>query len=122
MRERGSVSILVAATLAALLVIAMGSADVVRVLTTAARAQTAADAAALAAAQTMAFPEEGVVPADLARTFAARNGGALQTCECEPDTFEAIVTVRMPVGPLFLSGDDRAVTASARAIVDLPSL
>jgi hypothetical protein len=47
-RERGSVSILVAAALAALLVIAMGSADVVRVLTTAARAQTAADAAALA--------------------------------------------------------------------------
>lgn len=122
MSERGSVSILVAAVVAALLVIAMGAADVVRVLATAARAQTAADAAALAAAQTMAIPEGDVTPADHARTYAARNGADLTACVCEPESFEATVTIVVPVGPLFLSTDDRAVTAIARAIVDLPSL
>ncbi len=121
MSERGSVSILVVAALAALLVISMGAADVVRVLATAARAQTAADAAALAAAQTMAIPGPDEEPAELARTYAAHNAGALQSCECEPESFEAIVTVSMPVGPLFLVADDRAVTATARAIVDLPA-
>ncbi len=122
MSERGSVSILVVAALAALLVIAMGAADVARVLVAASRAQTAADAAALAAAQTMAIPAADEVPSDLARSYAERNGGTLETCECEPGSFEATVVVRMPTGRLFLVGDDRSVTASARAIVDLPSV
>ena len=121
MSERGSVSILVIAVLAALFFVAMGSADVARVLVAASRAQTAADAAALAAAQTMALPAAGEVPSDLARSFAVRNGGTLERCECEPQSFEATVVVRMRVGRLFLVDDDRSVTASAQAIVDLPS-
>jgi Putative Flp pilus-assembly TadE/G-like len=52
--ERGSVSIVVVALMAMALVLAMGAADLARVLTGAARAQTAADAAALAAAQELA--------------------------------------------------------------------
>ena len=117
--ERGSVSIVVAAVVAALVLLALGAADVARVLTVAARAQTAADAAALAAAQELALPGE-LDPAEVAREYAARNAADLVECTCAPETFEAFVTVRSAVGPLLLFGDDRAVEATARAVVDLP--
>ena len=119
--ERGSVSLLSAAVLAALVVLAMGVSDVARVLHAASRAQTAADAAALAAAQALAIDEEGPEPADLAGEYAARNGAVLETCACDLGTFEATVTVRMPIGDLFLVGGDRTVRAMARAQVDLPA-
>jgi secretion/DNA translocation related TadE-like protein len=118
-REEGSASIVVAAIAAALVVLALGAADVARVLVAAASAQTAADAAALAAAQELALPGE-LEPADVAFEYAGRNGATVVACECERETFEAVVTVRMPVGPLLLFPDDRAVEASARGIVDLP--
>ena len=118
--DRGSVSLLVAGVMAALVVLSMGAADVARVLHTASRAQTAADAAALAAAQALAIDEEGPTPTDLASEYAAHNGAALEACECEPGTFVATVSVRMPVGDLFLIGGDRTVLARARAEVDLP--
>jgi secretion/DNA translocation related TadE-like protein len=119
--ERGSVSLLVAGVVAALVVLSMGAADVARVLYAASTAQTAADAAALAAAQALAIEEEGPTPRDLASEYAARNGAALDACECEPGTFVATVSVRMAVGDLFLVGDDRTVLARARAGVDLPA-
>jgi Flp pilus assembly protein TadG len=106
---------------AALVVLSMGAADVARVLHAASTAQTAADAAALAAAQALAIEEEGPTPPDLASEYAARNGAALEACECEPGTFVATVSVRMAVGDLFLVGDDRTVLARARAGVDLPA-
>ena len=84
-------------------------------------AQTAADAAALAAAQALAIEEEGPTPRDLASEYAARNGAALEACECEPGTFVATVSVGMAVGDLFLVGGDRTVLARARAEVDLPA-
>jgi secretion/DNA translocation related TadE-like protein len=118
--DRGSVSLLVAAVVAALIVLSMGAADVARVLHTASKAQTAADAAALAAAQALAIDEEGPAPMDLASEYAAHNGAALEACECEPGTFVATVSVRMPVGDLFLVGGDRTVLARARAEVDVP--
>lgn len=117
--ERGSVTIVVAGILAASLVLALGSADLTRVLVVAADAQTAADAAALAAAQELALPSE-LEPADAARDFAARNGAILLSCECERETFEALVRVRVAVGQLLLFADDRVVEATARAVVDLP--
>lgn len=118
--QRGSVSIVMAAILAALVVLALGAADLARVLTVAASAQTAADAAALAAAQELAFPSE-LEPAEVAEEYAVRNGAAMTSCRCDRETFEAVVTVRSPVGPLLLFADDRAVVASARAVVDLPA-
>jgi secretion/DNA translocation related TadE-like protein len=117
--ERGSASVVVAAIVAALMVMALGAADLARVLTAAATAQTAADAAALAAAQELAIPGE-LEPADVAAEYAARNGSTVVACSCERGTFEAVVTVRAPVGPLLLFADDRAVEASARGVVDLP--
>ena len=91
--EAGSVSVLVAAIVAALVVLALGTADLARVLATAATAQTAADVAALAAAQELAIPGE-LDPAEVAREYAGRNGAIVVTCECAAGTFEAVVTVR----------------------------
>jgi secretion/DNA translocation related TadE-like protein len=119
--ERGSISLLVAGVVAALVVLSMGAADVARVLQAASTAQTAADAAALAAAQALAIDEEGPTPGDLASEYAVRNGAALEACGCEPGTFVATVSVLMPVGDLFLVGSDRTVRARARAEVDLPA-
>lgn len=118
--ERGSVSIVVASILAAVVVLALGAADVARVLTVAATAQTAADAAALAAVQELAVPS-GLEPEDLAREYAARNDAVLVSCACAKETFEAVVTVRAAVGPLLLFPDDRAVEARSRAVMDLPA-
>ena len=118
--DRGSVTVVSAAVMAALVVLAMGASDVARVLHAASRAQTAADAAALAAAQALAIDEPGPEPTELAGEYAARNGAALETCACDPGTFEASVTVRLPVGDLFLVAGDRTVRAEARAQVDLP--
>jgi secretion/DNA translocation related TadE-like protein len=119
--DRGSITLLSAAVLAALVVLAMGASDVARVLHAASRAQTAADAAALAAAQALAIDQEGPEPAALAGEYAERNGAVLETCSCERGTFESTVSVRLPVGDLFLVAGDRTVQAWARAQVDLPA-
>lgn len=118
--DRGSVSLLVAGGVAALVVLSMGVADVARVMLAASRAQTSADAAALAAAQALALDEREPLPEELAADYARINGAVLQTCACDPGSFAATVEVLMAVGGLFLFGDDRAVLASARAEVDLP--
>lgn len=55
-----------------------------------------------------------------AEDLAARNGGRLRSCACEPGTFEARVEVEASVGRLFLSPDDLVVTARARAVVEVP--
>lgn len=102
------------------LVFASGAADLARVFVAASRAQTAADAAALAAAQGLVFPTESE-PADAAAEFAMRNGGQLDSCLCPLGASEALVVVEVPVGPLLLLRDDAVVTAEARAVVDLPS-
>ena len=119
--ERGSVTIVVAAMMAVIVMLALGAADVARVFTVASRAQTAADAAALAAAQELAMPVGGRAPSELAASYAAGNGAALEACSCEKGTFAADVEVSVSAGPLFLAPDDLRVVASARAVVDLPS-
>ena len=119
--ERGSVSIVAAAIMSIALVIVMGTADLARVLTRAARAQTAADAAALAAAQELALPSDpDRSPAEIAAAFAARNDATLTACSCETGGTEAIVTVTVRVGALMLGPDDRVATARARAVVQVP--
>ena len=102
--DRGSASVVVAAVMAALVTLAMG----------------AADAAALAAVHEQAIPS-GVEPSDLAAEYSARNGAELTACECDAGAFESLVSVRVPVGPLFLFPDDRVVVGEARAVVDLPT-
>jgi secretion/DNA translocation related TadE-like protein len=115
--ERGSVSILAAALMVAIVVLALASSDLARVLTVASRAQTAADAAALAAAQELAAPT-GATPGDVAREYAQRNGGELVSCTCDAGSDEAVVEVKIAVGTLLLFGGGRSVTGRARAVVD----
>jgi secretion/DNA translocation related TadE-like protein len=117
--ERGSVSVVSVAILLVTMVLALGATDLAGVLIAASRAQTAADAGALAAAQSIAFPG-GAEPGAIAADLAARNGGRLRSCACEPGTLEARVEVEVPVGRLFLSPDDLVVAARARAVVEVP--
>jgi len=114
--DRGSVTVVTAAVMAVALVVALASADVARVLMAKGSAQTAADAAALAAAQDLVLAS-ATSPAADAAAFAQANGALLVACDCAPGSTEAIVTVRLPVTMAFLGGT-REVVATARAVTD----
>ena len=118
--EGGSITLVAAGVMVAIAVVAMACADVARTLTAASTAQTAADAAALAAAQELAFPGGTMSPDEIAAEYAARDGAELLSCDCDPGARSATVTVRAPVGQLLLFGASRTVQAQARAEVDLP--
>ena len=118
--ERGSVSIVAMGVMVLTVILALVSADLARVMSVAAKTQTAADAAALAAAQALVLPEDGVSPRDSAADYAGRNGAELVSCSCEPGDDEATVVVRTAVGRLLFFGSDRVVTARARAVVYRP--
>ena len=117
--ERGSVSVVVAAAVGMALVVTMGAADVGRALIARSRAEAAADLAALATAQELAFPS-GTDPASFAADYADRNGARLVSCSCAPGTTEATVEVAVPVEGFLLPLADRDVIGIARAVVDLP--
>jgi hypothetical protein len=103
-----------------IVILALALADLAKVMSVAARAQTAADSAALAAAQAIVVPGDGISPKDAAADYATRNGADLVSCSCDPESEEAIVVVRAAVGRLLMFGGDREVTAKARAVVDRP--
>ena len=113
--EQGSVSLVAAALLLVTVVLALLSADVLQVLAAKDRAQTAADAAALAAAQALVLPSE-TPPSELAIQYAADNGATFVSCTCEPGSTEAVVTVERSVTLSFLGGT-RMVRATARAVI-----
>lgn len=119
--ERGSVTLVCVAVIGLALVVAVGAADLGRVLVARSRARTAADAAALAAVQELALPT-GRLPAEVAADYAARNGAALVACVCEPATFEATVQVSVEVSGMLLVPGSRTVAARARAIVGVPAI
>lgn len=119
-RERGSVSIVLAAIILLTLVLSVGVADLARVLVARSHARTAADAAALAAAQELALPS-GADPADVAAAYAEHNGAILSDCVCARGTFDATVTVSIVVDGFLLVTGARTVAARARAVVDMPS-
>jgi Flp pilus assembly protein TadG len=116
--ERGSVSVVLAAGLAAALVMTMGVADLATVLAARSRARTAADAAALAAAQELALAT-GADPAQLAVDYAARNGAELVFCICAAGALDASVEVRTGAGDLLLIPGEPELVARARAVVDV---
>ena len=117
--QRGSISVVVAAISLVMLVCTMGIADVGSVLATRAHARAAADAAALAAAQELAFPT-GATPAAQAALLARRNGTELIDCVCPAGSFEAVVTVRATGADLLLVPGGVTLDVRARAVVDLP--
>lgn len=73
----------------------------------------AADAAALAAADTELGLLEagGSAPCEVARAVAAANGAAIASCELGPGVAEVRVTVRAWAGPLPLTRSARAGVA-----------
>ena len=114
--QRGSVSLLDAAGTVVVLSMGLAVADVTVALMTRSRAQTAADAAALAAAQELVVPASGD-PEAMAREYAERNGAELTACVCDARGGEAVVEVRIPIDGLLLLPDGRVVTARARAVL-----
>ena len=117
--DRGSVSVIVAATVAAVVLFGLGLRDLAVVALAGSTAANAADAAALAAVQAMAMPPFDD-PSAIATEYAGRNGAVFLGCRCEPSTYEADVTVGVEVRGLWLVPDGLLVRRSARAIVDLP--
>jgi secretion/DNA translocation related TadE-like protein len=117
--ERGSVSIVIVAAVALAGIVAAFSADLSRVIVARARAQTAADAAALGAAQELLIPS-GTSPQQVAHDFAHRNGARMVGCHCDPGSSEAVVTVEVEV-ELPLLAQTRTVLASARAVIAAPA-
>jgi secretion/DNA translocation related TadE-like protein len=117
--ERGSVTVAAAGALVALLVCTMGISDISRVLRARTEARTAADAAALAAAQDIAVPT-GADPAAPAADLAARNGARLIACECSVGGDDAVVTVERSVERLWLVPGALTLSVEARAVVELP--
>jgi secretion/DNA translocation related TadE-like protein len=115
-REGGSITVLTAGILLLGGALVLASVDLMRAVEVRARAQVAADAAALAAAQEIALPA-GRTPAEVAAEYAERNGATLVTCQCDPGTGEAVVEVEASVTFLFV-GADGAVRASARAVIE----
>jgi secretion/DNA translocation related TadE-like protein len=114
--ERGSVTVVAAAVMALVAVFTMGAADVGKALVARERAQAAADAAALAAAQELVMPS-GRAPAELAAEYAARNGATLSRCLCAAGSTEAFVETQVPVEGLLLVPGDHEAVAVARATI-----
>jgi len=118
--ERGAVSIVAVTGALVLCLGALGAADLGAMLFARARAQSAADAAALAAVTEQApVLERGSDPEQAARDEAERNGATLTRCECSVGSTEATVEVTITPQLGFLSGwFGRAARASARAALD----
>jgi secretion/DNA translocation related TadE-like protein len=113
--ERGAATLLAAATMFLACVLCLVTVDLGRAVQARAKAQTGADAAALAAAQEIAAPS-GLDPVVAAGDYAARNGVTLQWCRCAQGSAEAVVDVTVEVGFVLL-GPDRTVEAQARATI-----
>jgi secretion/DNA translocation related TadE-like protein len=82
-KERGAVSVLMVAGLALAVVLMLGVARLGHAASDKARAETAADAAALAAAGAIVRNAD---PVAAARAAATENGGRLDRCECADRT------------------------------------
>jgi secretion/DNA translocation related TadE-like protein len=115
MNERGSVTLVVAAALGLAAMVTAFAADVTLAVGARTRAQAAADAAALAAAQELVAPS-GRPPADVAAEYARRGGARLESCRCDPSSDEVVVAVALDVR-LPLLAQVRTVRAGARAVV-----
>ncbi len=115
--EEGSVTVFAVTVAAFAAILALVLVDLLRALESKSRAQTAADAAALAAAQEMARPS-GAQPSAMAAEYARRNGATLVACRCGGETDSAVVLVEVPV-PLLFIGGDRQSQARAKAVIEM---
>ncbi|GAC1412224.1 MAG: hypothetical protein NVSMB57_07610 [Actinomycetota bacterium] len=120
MSDRGSISLIAVTGTFILLIGALSVVDAGSFLYARARAQTAADAAALAAVvQQIPVLASSQAPVDAARAEAEANGVRLLGCECDRGARFASVTVEVDP-PLLMLGawQDRRVRARGVAEVD----
>jgi hypothetical protein len=117
--DAGSASLVIMVALGFAAILAAFAADVARASAGRAKAQVAADAAALGAAQELVVPSAST-PTEVAAEYAERAGARLVDCRCDPDGEEAVVTVELDVALPFLR-QTRTLTARARAVVATPS-
>lgn len=113
-RECGGVSIVALGVLVFALGLTLGAARLGAALVGRARAESAADAAALAAADELALGQGSVEAEAAATATAARNGARVVECDCAGDGATVVVEIDVP-GLSFVAGPARA---RARAEVD----
>jgi secretion/DNA translocation related TadE-like protein len=121
-RERGAVSVLMIAVLVVGLVLATGAARLGGALVGRARAETAADAAALAAADRLALGDGASAARAAAAETAASNHARLVSCDCEGTTAEVVVEVDLPAWGALVGPARGRARAEVRpeCVVDLP--
>lgn len=112
--ERGSVSVVMIAVLVLGLVLAMAAGRLGSAMIAKGRAETAADAAALAAADALALGRGSTAAVAAAHETAARNDATLVRCSCAGSVADVVVEVRV-TGLSPIAGPARA---HSRAQVD----
>jgi secretion/DNA translocation related TadE-like protein len=120
-QESGNASVALIGGVAMVMVFALGLTDLAVFFLARTRAQTAADAAALAAAAEL-IPGLGTEPEGKAKEFAEANGAKLVSCRCALGSSVAEVSVSVPV-TMTLPGlsDLKEVRARSRAEVAAPA-
>jgi secretion/DNA translocation related TadE-like protein len=106
MRDGGNVSVLMVGGVALAAVLCLGVARVGGAVVLAARADTAADAAALAGADALALGRSPAAAVNAARAAAHDNGARLVSCTCRDGEAEVVIELGRAHG-------------RARAVVDL---
>jgi secretion/DNA translocation related TadE-like protein len=121
-REHGAVSMVMLGVLVVGLVLTMGAARLGGALIGRARADAAADAAALAAADRLALGDGAGEAHRAATETAATNDARLVSCDCSGTTAEVVVEVDIPAwGALFGPARGRAkAEVRPECVVDLP--
>ena len=120
MSDDGTVSAVMLALLTLVALLCLATADAANVLMSRARAQAAADAAALgAAAAQWPVGDDDRDPQAAARELAERNGATLERCDCARRGRYAAVRVYQTTRVRMLGVAPPRVHATARAEVDL---
>ena len=96
--EHGNVTIIAVAGIALAFVLCVGVARVGAAVVLQSRADTAADAAALAGADALALGHSSADASDAARAAASDNGARLVVCSCAGDTAEVTVEIDREIG------------------------
>lgn len=112
-RQRGNISLLVAAAVALGGLLCLGIARVGSAATLQARADTAADAAALAAADELALGAASGSAHAHASRVAEANGGRLVSCACAGTAAEVVVAVGRARGHARAEVDESVATKGA---------
>ena len=116
--ERGSISIVMLAVLVFGLVLTVAAGRLGVALVGRARADTAADAAALAAADQLALGHGAGAAEAAARATAASNGAVLESCRCAGS--DAEVVVQLDLGVLGAARGHAKAEVDLRCAFDLP--